>query len=57
MALAEVLPGQVPQGGLSIQSLLPERGTTQENTDVAVWGVRDVEYQQKDEIQSKEDMG
>ncbi|WP_304509029.1 stage II sporulation protein P [Anaerotignum sp.] len=52
--LAEVLPGQVPHGTLSIQSLWTERGTTNESAEVAVWGVKDVEFEQKDIIPSGE---
>ncbi|KXL54267.1 stage II sporulation protein P (SpoIIP) [Anaerotignum neopropionicum] len=46
--LAEVLPGQVPHDSLSIESLRFERTVPKEMDDVAVWGVKDVEFQQKD---------
>ncbi|WP_352399729.1 stage II sporulation protein P [Anaerotignum sp.] len=50
--LAEVLPGQVPHGSLSIQSLWSEKETTKESATVAIWGVKDVEFEQKHEIHS-----
>ncbi|MDD4843022.1 MAG: stage II sporulation protein P [Anaerotignum sp.] len=53
--LAEVLPGQVSHGSLSIQRLWSEQGESEQSTDVAVWGIRDVEYQQKEENQGNEE--
>lgn len=50
--LAEVLPGQVPHGSLSIQSLWSEQETSNESAAVAIWGVKDVEFEQKNVIHS-----
>lgn len=50
--LAEVLPGQVPHGSLSIQSLWSEQEPTKESAAVAIWGIQDVEFEQKNSIHS-----
>lgn len=50
--LAEVLPGQVSSESLSIQSLWSEQESTKESAAVAIWGIEDVEFQQKGVIHS-----
>lgn len=53
--LAEVLPGQVSHGELSSQGLTTGQKVAEDgHDDVAVWGVKDVEFQQKDEISSNQ---
>lgn len=51
--LAEALPGQVANGFLSVQGFLPKQETTDESTPVAIWGVKDVEFEGKSVIHSK----
>ncbi|MDD3393590.1 MAG: stage II sporulation protein P [Anaerotignum sp.] len=48
--LAEVLPGQVPHGSLAIQSLRTEPKDDEKSAAAAVWGIEDVEFQQKNAI-------
>ena len=52
--LAEVLPGQVAYGALSMEKLEEAQKTTHEMDEVAVWGVNDVEFQEKKAISDKE---
>ena len=53
--LAEVLPGQVSHGDLSLQGLAAEQKAAEDDdNDVAVWGVKDVEFEQKNVIPSGE---
>lgn len=52
--LAEVLPGQVPYGAVSIHSLWSGQESTTESAAAAIWGVKDVEFEQKNVIHSGE---